>query len=376
MMQVHFNQPYMAGEEFQNIINGALSGQISGNGLFTKKCHEFFENRYGIKKALLTTSCSDALEMAALLADIKSGDEVIVPSFTFVSTANAFVLRGAKIVFADVQEDVPIIDVDALEPLITNKTRAIAVVHYAGIACDMDKIMALAEKHGLIVVEDAAHAVEATYKGKPLGTIGHFGSFSFHETKNVISGEGGMISVNDDRFIKRSEIIWEKGTNRVAFKRGQVDKYQWVDVGSSYLPSDIIAAVLFAQLSRIDTIQKMRFEVWKRYYQKLKPFQGEGKLKLPVIPEYASNNGHMFYIVTNSPEERDKLLFHLNINGVMAVIHYLPLHSSSYYKDKHDGRPLPNTDRFASCIIRLPFYNVLSEVQQDFVVEELRAFYS
>ena len=374
-MKVHFNQPYMAGEEFQNIINGALTGQISGNGYFTKKCHAFFEKRYKIKKALLTTSCSDALEMAAILANIQAGDEVIVPSFTFMSTANAFVLRGAKIVFSDVREDLPIIDAENLEGLITEKTRAIAVVHYAGVACDMDRIMALAEKYDLYVIEDTAHAVESTYKGKQLGTIGHFGAFSFHETKNVISGEGGLIAVNDKAYAKRSEIIWEKGTDRAAFKRGEVDKYQWVDVGSSFLPSDIIAAILFSQLSKIDTIQKLRLNVWKKYYEKLKPLEESGVIKLPFIPDFAANNGHMFYIVTGSAKERDKLLSYLNRKGVMAVIHYLPLHSSRYYKDKHDGRELPNTDMYSSQIIRLPFYNVLSEDQQDFVVDKIRRFY-
>lgn len=375
-MKVHFNQPYFAGEEIQNIINGALTGQISGDGVFTKKVHAFFRERYQVKKNLMTTSCSDALEMAALLSEVGPGDEVIVPSFTFMSTANAFVLRGAKIVFADVMEDVPNIDVDSLEELITENTRVIVVVHYAGMACDMDKVMALADKYNLFVVEDAAHAVESTYKGKQLGTIGHFGTFSFHETKNVICGEGGLLLINDDRFLNRSEIIWEKGTNRAAFHRGEVDKYQWVDVGSSFLPSDMLAAILYSQLSKIDLIQKLRLNVWMRYYDHLKPLEDKGLFKLPEIPSYASNNGHMFYLVTGTPEERDKLLGHLNTHGVQAVIHYLPLHSSKYYHDKHDGRELPNTDRFAGCLIRLPFFNVLKEDQIDYVVEKIRAFYS
>lgn len=373
---VHFNQPYMAGEEFQNIINGAMAGQISGNGLFTKRCHKFFEERYKIKKALMTTSCTDALEMAALLAGIGEGDEVIVPSFTFVSTANVFATRGAKVVFADVMHDTPNIDANEIEKLITDKTKAIVVVHYAGMACEMDKILDIAKKNNLFVIEDAAQAIESAFQGKQLGTIGDYGAFSFHETKNVMCGEGGLCMVNIEENAERAEIIWEKGTNRAAFHRGEVSKYQWVDLGSSFLPSDIMAAILYAQLMKIDTIQKMRKEVWRKYYDRLRPMEKKGEVYLPVIPDYAENNGHMFYIVTKNREERDKLLFHLNVNGVMAVTHYLPLHLSQYYKNKHDGRELPNTVKFSDCLIRLPFYNVLSEEQIDFVTEKVNYFYS
>ncbi len=375
-MKIFFNQPYFAGEEIQNIINGGLTGHLSGNGIFTKKCHEFFEKKYGFKKALLTTSCTDALEMAAILSDIKPGDEVIIPSFTFVSTANAFVLRGAKIVFADSSENIPNIDIEKVEDLITENTKAIVVVHYAGVACDMDKVMDLAKKHNLFVIEDSAHAIDSYYKNKPLGSIGNLGAFSFHETKNIISGEGGMLTVNDERFIERAEIIWEKGTNRAAFFRGEIKKYDWIDVGSSFLPSDIIAAILFGQISKLKDIQKKRLGVWNNYHKKLKPLEEKGLLQLPYIPSYATNNGHMFYIVTKNLTERNNLLKYLKKNNIYAVFHYLLLHSSKYYKDKHDGRELPNAEHFSDCIIRLPFYNVLKEEQIDYIVKKINKFYN
>lgn len=374
-MKIHFNQPYFAGEELQNIIDGGLTGHLSGNGVFTKKCHTFFEKKYGFKKTLLTTSCTDALEMASILINIKPGDEVIIPSFTFVSSANPFVLRGAKIVFADSCNELPNIDADKIEELITKKTKAIVVVHYAGVACDMDKIMSIAEKHNLFVIEDAAHSIDSYYKNKPLGSIGHLGAFSFHETKNLISGEGGMLTVNYKKFIERAEIVWEKGTNRAAFFRGEVDKYGWVDVGSSFLPSDMIAAVLFGQINNLKKIQKMRLGVWNNYYDKLKFLEDKGILKLPYIPDYASNNGHMFYVVTDDKDQRNKLLAYLKRNRIYAVFHYLPLHLSEFYKDKHDGRELKNAMEFSERIIRLPFYNVLTEEQIDKVVNRIEKFY-
>jgi len=375
-MIIKFNQPFMAGDEFQNIINGAMAGQISGNGIFTRKCHQFFEERYSIKKTLLTTSCTDALEMAALLSGIGPGDEVIVPSFTFVSTANVFATRGAKIVFADIMDNIPNINADVIEPLINQKTRAIVVVHYGGIACEMDKILNLAAKYKLYVIEDAAHSIESKYRGRQLGTLGHFGAFSFHETKNVMCGEGGLCMVNSDDYTERAEIIWEKGTNRAAFQRGEVNRYQWVDIGSSFLPSDIMAAILYAQLVKIDLIQNLRLNVWQNYHSRLKHLEEEGKAGLPVIPDYATNNAHMFYLLTGSREERDKLMFHLNSNGIMAVIHYLPLHSSVYYNKRHDGRELPNTLKFSDRILRLPFYNLLKEEQIDYITEKINRFYS
>ena len=374
-MKIHFNQPYFAGEEIQNIINGGLTGHLSGNGVFTKKCHAFFEKKYGFKKSLLTTSCTDALEMASILINLLPGDEVIIPSFTFVSSANPFILRGAKIVFADSSSKLPNIDPDKIEELITEKTKAIVVVHYAGVACEMDKIMAVAEKHNLFVIEDAAHSIDSYYKNKPLGSIGQLGAFSFHETKNLISGEGGMLTVNDTQFTKRAEIIWEKGTNRAAFFRGEVDKYGWVDVGSSFLPSDMIAAVLFGQINNLKKIQKMRLGVWNNYQERLKVLEEKGNLKLPYIPDYASNNAHMFYVVTDDENQRNKLLAYLKRDQIYAVFHYLPLHLSEFYKDKHDGRELKNAVEYSEKIIRLPFYNVLTEEQIDKVVKRIGKFY-
>jgi dTDP-4-amino-4,6-dideoxygalactose transaminase len=373
---IAFNKPYLAGKETDYIREAVMSAKISGDGMFTKKCHEFFEKKYGFKKVLLTTSCSDALEMAAILIDIKEGDEVIVPSYTFVSTANAFVLRGAKIVFADSEAATPNIDVAKLEGLITKRTKAIVPVHYAGMACDMDVIMALAEKYNLFVVEDAAQAIDSFYKGKPLGSIGHLSAFSFHETKNIISGEGGMIVINDDRFVHRAEIIREKGTNRSQFFRGEVDKYGWVDIGSSFLPSDIIAAFLYAQIENLEAIQVRRKEVWNNYHQGLKIVEAKGIIGLPKIPPYATNNAHMFYILCRGLAERMALIKHLKANDIGAVFHYLSLHKSPYYHEKHDGRELPNADRFTDSLLRLPFYFELTNEDQVKICNAIIEFYS
>ena len=294
-MKILFNKPYLTGKETHYIYDAVSSGKISGNGKYTQLCHEFFEKRYGFRKCLLTTSCTDALEMAAILLNIQSGDEVILPSYTFVSTANAFVLRGAKLVFADSNKENPNIDPNQIESLITSKTKAIIVVHYAGIACDMDPIMDIANRHHLFVVEDAAQAIDSYYKGKPLGGIGHLGSFSFHETKNIISGEGGMLTINDEQFIERAEIIWEKGTNRSAFFRGEIDKYGWVDIGSSFLPSEVVSAFLFAQLEHLDDIQNKRKLLWDNYHMAFETIANPS-FNLPNIPSYATNNAHMFYL--------------------------------------------------------------------------------
>ena len=322
---IPFNKPYLTGKEIQYIEQAVKSGKISGNGMFTKKCHNFFEERYGFKKCLLTTSCTDALEMAALLLEIQPGDEVIMPSYTFVSTANAFVLRGAKIVFADSRPDHPGIDESKIESLITPYTKGIVTVHYAGVACNMDKIMEIANRYGLLVVEDAAQAVDSCFNGQPLGGIGHLGCFSFHETKNIQSGEGGMLVINDDRFVKRAEIIWEKGTNRAEFFRGEVNKYGWVDIGSSFLPSEIIAAFLWAQLENLDNIQNRRKEIWSYYYEGLKTWANAEGIKLPLIPDYASNNAHMFYLVCRNIEQRTSLIKNLKDRNILAVFHYLSL---------------------------------------------------
>jgi len=363
---VPFNKPFLTGKETQYISEAVISGKISGNGIFTKKCHEFFQKKYGFKKCLLTTSCTDALEMAALLLNIREGDEVIMPSYTFVSTANPFVLRGATIVFADSMQSNPNIDADKIEALITLKTKAIVVVHYAGIACNMDKIMALAHKHNLFVVEDAAQAINSFYTGsdgvkKPLGSIGHLAAFSFHETKNIIAGEGGMLVVNDEQFLKRSEIIWEKGTNRSAFFRGEIDKYGWVDVGSSFLPSEIVAAFFYAQLEHLDEIQSKRIELWNLYYEQLKPLTEKGLIQLPDLPVYACNNAHIFYILFPDVEKRNECIRHLKENNILSVFHYLSLHKSPFFNQKHDERELMETDRYSETLLRLPMYYELEE---------------
>ncbi|MCD6017965.1 MAG: TDP-4-keto-6-deoxy-D-glucose transaminase [Bacteroidetes bacterium] len=372
---IGFNKPYLSGKEIEYISQAVNSMKISGDGIFTKKCHDFFEKKYGFKKVLLTTSCTDALEMAAILLDIKDGDEVIAPSYTFVSTVNAFVLRGAKIVFIDSRPDNPNMDVDQIEALITPRTKVIVPVHYAGIACDMDKIMALANRHNLFVVEDAAQAIDSYYKSRPLGSIGHMAAFSFHETKNIISGEGGMLVVNDEQFIKRAEIIREKGTNRSSFFRGEVDKYGWVDIGSSFLPSDIIAAFLYAQLENLDTIQTKRKEIWSRYYGELKQLEQSGSIKLAHVPDFATNNAHMFYIQCKTLEERSALIEHLKKGGVHAVFHYLSLHKSPYYTGKHHGGEMLQSDRYADTLLRLPFYYELTDKDILRITDLIVSFY-
>ena len=362
---ISFNKPHFTGKETEYIKQAVDSGHISGNGMFTKKCQKFFQEKYGFHKCLLTTSCTDALEMAAILLNIEPGDEVIMPSYTFVSTANAFVLRGAKIVFADSRADHPGIDEHSIEGLITEKTKAIVPVHYAGVACDMDVIMDVANRHSIFVVEDAAQAIDSFYTGKdgikrPLGGIGHLAAFSFHETKNIISGEGGMLVVNDPQFTKRAEIIWEKGTNRSAFFRGEVDKYGWVDVGSSFLPSDIIAAFLWAQLENLENIQLKRKQLWNLYMDSFTRLNLK-KIGLPVVPEYATNNAHMFYLVTSNIKQRTQIIKLLKDNGFHCVFHYLSLHLSPFYIENHDGRDLNNTDKFAHSLLRLPMYYDLEE---------------
>ncbi|MCB9074612.1 MAG: dTDP-4-amino-4,6-dideoxygalactose transaminase [Chitinophagales bacterium] len=376
---IPFNKPYLTGKETEYIRQAVENKKISGDGVFTKKCHQFFESKYGFKKCLLTTSCTDALEMAAILIDIQEGDEVIMPSFTFVSTANAFVLRGANIIFADSYFDNPNIDADAIEQLITPKTKAIVVVHYAGMACDMDKIIELANKYKLFVIEDAAQAIDSFYisKGtkKPLGSIGHLAAFSFHETKNIISGEGGMLVINDERFIERAEIIREKGTNRSKFFRGEVDKYGWVDIGSSFLPSDIIAAFLYAQLENLDAIQTKRKEIWNSYFEGLKTLEERKLIELPKVQIYATNNAHMFYIVCKDLEERTTLIDYLKLNQVNAVFHYLSLHKSPYFQSKYIGDNLTNCDNFSDRLLRLPFYYELSQDHISLVCTLIKEFY-
>lgn len=374
---IPFNKPFLTGKEAHYMYEAVYTGKLSGNGKFTKLCQKYFEDRYGFKKALMATSCTDALEMAAILCDVKPGDEVIVPSYTFVSSALAFVRQGAKIVFADSYSNNPNIDAEKLESLITEKTKVIVPVHYAGVACDMDKIMAIAEKYNLLVVEDAAQSIDSFYKGRPLGSIGHLAAFSFHETKNVISGEGGLLAINDERFIRRSEIIWEKGTNRSEFFRGEVNKYGWVDTGSSFLPSEIISAFLYAQLENLDMIQNRRKDIWQQYHDGLSELQEKGILQLPNIPEYATNNAHMFYVVCRSLDERTALIKYLKENGVCAVFHYLSLHLSDYYKNNSDYIPdLPSCDRFADCLVRLPMYYELKDEEVKMIIKLIVDFFN
>lgn len=376
-MQIPFNKPHLTGKETHYMYEAVHEGKLSGNGKFTKRCQHWFESRYGFKKTLLTTSGTDALEMCAMLCGLQPGDEVIVPSYTFVSTALAFLREGARVVFADSMQCNPNLDADSLESLITPRTRVIVPVHYAGVACDMEAIMAVAKKHNLLVVEDAAQAIDSYYKGQPLGGIGHMAAFSFHETKNITAGgEGGLLVINDEQFIHRAEIIWEKGTNRAEFFRGEVNKYGWVDMGSSFLPSEVNAAFLWAQLESVDEIQEKRKLLWSRYYERLEPLASKGCFTLPHIPEYASLNAHMFYLVLPDLASRTALIATMKANGILAVFHYLSLHSSDYYQDKHDGRALVQCDRYADCLVRLPLYYDLTIEEVDMICDYINAHYN
>lgn len=373
---IPFNKPHLTGKETYYINDSVATGKISGNGKYTKMCQEFFEEKYGFNKCLLTTSCTDALEMAAILLNIETGDEVIMPSYTFVSTANAFVLRGANIIFADSRVDHPGIDEERIENLITKKTKAIILVHYAGVACDMDKVMELANNYNLFVVEDAAQSIDSFYTGKDgvkraLGSIGDLGAFSFHETKNIISGEGGMLTINNEQFVERAEIIWEKGTNRSAFFRGEVDKYGWVDIGSSFLPSDIIAAFLWAQIANLASIQNKRLEIWNRYYAGLKNWAINNGIQLPKIPNFATNNAHMFYLITKDGGQRDEVLNKLRDRKIHPVFHYLSLHKSPFYRDNYRGSELYHSDIYSERLVRLPLFFDLKNEEVDLIVETI-----
>ncbi|QOP40821.1 dTDP-4-amino-4,6-dideoxygalactose transaminase [Sulfurimonas marina] len=376
-MEIGFNKAPFTGNEEKYILESINSDKISGDGEFTKKCHKWFEEKLQCKKALLTTSCTHALEMAALLLNIQDGDEVIMPSYTFVSTANAFVLRGAKIVFVDIRPDTMNIDESKIEQAITNKTKVIVPVHYAGVGCEMDTIMHLAEQYNLFVVEDAAQGMMSTYKGKPLGTIGHLGTFSFHETKNYTSaGEGGLLIINDNRFKERAEIIREKGTNRSQFFRGMVDKYTWVDIGSSYLMNDVSAAYLWGNLECVDEINHNRLENWQIYFNGLKELETRGFIKLPIIPKESMHNAHMFYIKVQDLKTRTALLDYLKQHDVLAVFHYIPLHSSPAGRKFGDfiGRD-EFTTKESELLIRLPlFYNIKHSSVQ-YVITKVRNFF-
>lgn len=373
---IRFNKPYMFGQELEYVNEAVIDGRLAGNGRFTKACHEFFQTRYGFKKVLMTTSCTDALEMSAILLRIQPGDEVIIPSYTFVSTANAFALRGAKIVFADSSKDHPNVSIDSIKECISDHTKAIVVVHYGGVACEMDQLLELCNEHEISLVEDAAQAIEASYKGRPLGSFGDCATFSFHETKNVVSGEGGLLVINNEELLKRAEIIWEKGTNRTAFFRGEIDKYSWVDLGSSFLPSELISAYLYGQLENVETIQTGRVRIWETYYSALQDLAISGMFTLPKIPSYATNNAHVFYIVCRNVEERNELLSHLKDKGIGAVFHYLSLHKSEFFKEKHDERELINADRFSDCLFRLPLHLHLTDADVAYIVDCIKDFYT
>ena len=369
---ISFNKPYMTGRELKYIAEAHTYGHLAGDGSFTKKCHAWLEKRMGAKKALLTHSCTAALEMAAILADIKPGDEVIMPSYTFVSTANAFVLRGGVPVFVDIRSDTLNMDETLIEAAITPRTKAIAPVHYAGVACEMDAIMDIARRHKLLVIEDAAQGIMSTYKGKPLGSIGHLGAHSFHETKNIIAGEGGALSVNDELFTERAEIIREKGTNRSQFFRGQIDKYTWVDIGSSYLPGEVIAAFLWAQMEEAEAITNMRRDIWQHYHNSLAHFEAGGMIRRPIVPEDCQHNAHMYYVLLKPCIDRQTILDEFNRNDIGAVFHYVPLHSSP--AGKRYGRvhgDLAITNSVSERLIRLPLWVGLTATQQESVVETL-----
>lgn len=372
-MNIPFNKPYMTGKELWYIAQAHAEGHLAGDGAFTKKCHSWLESKTGVKRALLTHSCTGALEMAAILVDIQPGDEVIMPSYTFVSTANAFALRGAVPVFVDIRTDTLNIDETKIEAAITEKTRAIVPVHYAGVACEMDSIMDIAQRHGLWVIEDAAQGVMSTYKGRPLGSIGHLGAFSFHETKNIISGEGGALLVNDPTLAERAEIIREKGTNRSQFFRGQVDKYTWVDIGSSYLPGEIIAAFLWAQMEEAEPITQRRLAIWEVYHHAFAELEALGYFRRPIIPEQCAHNAHMYYLLLPDLDARTAFIQQMKVQGISCVFHYVPLDSAP--KGRTVGRSahdLLNTRELAERLVRLPLWLGLED-SQDRVVQSVRS---
>lgn len=374
---IPFNKPCVVDKSQEYLIDVLHSGKLSGNGNYTKKCHSFFENKYGFSKVLLTTSGTDALEMAALLIDAKEGDEIIVPSYTFVSSALAFTRQGARIVFADSEANTPNLDVSKLEALLTPRTKAIVPVHYGGVAVDMDPLLQIAKKHNLFVIEDAAQAIDSYYKGKSLGSLGDLGCFSFHDTKNITAGEGGMLVINNPDFFKRAEILWEKGTNRSEFFRGEVNKYGWVDTGSSFLPSELNAALLFSQLEKIEEIQKKRLHIWNTYYKGLKSLDEENLVHIQKIPKYATNNAHMFYMVCNTPEERTQLIEYLKKDGIHAVFHYLSLHKSKYAQEHDlDKANLPMSDYYTERLVRLPMYYSMSDEDVNRVIALILNFFA
>lgn len=373
---IPFNKPYYSGKEKSFIAKAMETKILTGDMKMIRDCESFLEKKYFFKKVFLTNSCTMALEMAALVADIQPGDEVILPSYTFVSTANAFALRGAKLVFIDSKAEHPNMDEHQIESLITDKTKAIVVVHYAGVSCDFSIVKAIANKHQLLIVEDAAQCIDSYYNDMPLGTIGDIACFSFHETKNIHCGEGGFIAINNTKLIPKVEIVRNKGTNRSAFTKGEVAKYEWIDLGYSAMPSAISAAFLFPQLEKIEKVQKKRLKLWKNYLKKLKPLQKTKQIQLPVIPKFASNNAHIFYFVCSSNNERNDLINFLDSNGIQAVFHYQSLHYSPYFQSKHDGRSLPNSDKYSEQLVRLPLFYDLNTEEQELICSKIIEFYS
>ena len=374
--RIPFNKSFLAGNELKYIEQVVLSGKIKDDGPFTEKCNEWMEQKFNAKKVMLTTSCTSALEMSVILCGIKTGDEVIMPSYSFVSTANAFAIYGAKPVFVDIRPDTLNIDETKIEVAITKKTKAIVPVHYGGVGCEMDSIMQIAKKHDLFVIEDAAQGVMAKYKNKYLGTIGDFGTYSFHETKNYSSGEGGAIVINNPEMIERAEIIREKGTNRSKFFRGEVDKYTWVDIGSSYLPSEIIAAFLLAQLEKAEEINQKRLEIWQRYYDGLKILEEKNLMRLPIVPDECQHNAHMFYILLRDEKTRNDLMSFLKKEkNILSVFHYIPLHSAPMGRKAAPNNPdLPVTDDLSARILRLPFYYSLTEDDQEYIIKSIEHY--
>lgn len=370
--RIPFNLPYLAGRELFYIRQAHRRHVLAGDGFFTRKCQRWLEKNLGTKKAFLTHSCTSALEMAAILADIKAGDEVIMPSYTFVSTANAFVLRGGIPVFVDIRPDTLNIDENLIEKAITRKTKAIVPVHYAGVGCEMDTILKIARKHQLLVIEDAAHGVGATYKGKELGSIGDMGALSFHETKNIISGEGGALLVNNAKLIKRAEIVWQKGTDRSRFMRGEVDKYTWRDIGSSFMPGELTAAFLLAQLEKAEQITEKRLKIWNRYHSALQGLEESGKLRRPIVPLNCKHNAHNYFFIVSDSRQKDKIIKYLKSKNIRAVFHYLPLHLAPFAKKRTVSGDCPVTKKTSNRLIRLPFYTAMMQREQNDVIQTLR----
>ncbi len=374
-MKIPFNKPLFLGTEKESLFEVLESGHLSANGKFTENCHQILENQIGYRKALLTTSCTSALELAAMLLDVQAGDEIIIPSYAFVTTANAFASRGANVVFADSRKDHPNIDENRIDALISTKTKAIVALHYGGVACNMDAIMSIAQKHNIQVIEDNAQGIGSTFNNKPLGGIGDLGAVSFHETKNVHCGEGGALLVNKAELEQRASVVWDMGTDKEAYKQGKVASYGWVDIGSSFYPSELNAGFLLGQLFRLEEVNAKRMDLWQTYYGGLESLESQGFLTRPKIADYAKHNAHTFYLIVDSKEVRDDLISYLKNKGIFATFHFQSLHTSKYFTTKYSGEELPNADRFSDCLVRLPLYYSLDEKEQEIVISSVQEFY-